>query len=32
MSSSKGGLAMRRGAVGDAYVDRALANGSTEFS
>ncbi|KAH8655759.1 AhpD-like protein [Xylariales sp. PMI_506] len=26
------GLAMRRSVVGDAYVDRALANGSTEFS
>ncbi|KAK6364666.1 hypothetical protein LTS17_011963 [Exophiala oligosperma] len=26
------GLAMRRAVVGDVYVDRALANGSTEFS
>ncbi|KAI1326525.1 AhpD-like protein [Xylariaceae sp. FL0255] len=26
------GLAMRRSVVGDVYVDRALANGSTEFS
>ena len=26
------GLAMRRSVVGDAYVDRALANGATEFS
>ncbi|KAK3388039.1 4-carboxymuconolactone decarboxylase [Podospora didyma] len=26
------GLKMRRSVVGDAYVDRALANGSTEFS
>lgn len=26
------GLAMRRSVVGDTYVDRALANGSTEFS
>ena len=26
------GLAVRRKVVGDAYVDRALANGSTEFS
>jgi len=26
------GLKMRRSVVGDEYVDRALANGSTEFS
>ncbi|KIX07111.1 uncharacterized protein Z518_05088 [Rhinocladiella mackenziei CBS 650.93] len=26
------GLAVRRAVVGDSYVDRALANGSTEFS